>query len=334
MPPLDVVTPTSDAVPPFPAFRFLRGPPSIPGRAARDDGQRPGCPPIGVGPTYGPPPDPSSHLRRVPTLPHHIAIAGRSDVGKLRRRNEDSVVVLPDLGIAIVADGMGGHPGGDVASRLAAEACARHLGDAVESGGADDDFVERFRTTMEGAVLEAHRRIREHGSVEPHLEGMGTTLTAMITHPASGAWVIGHVGDSRAYRLRGGELEQLTRDDTWVQEQIDRGEMQAETARLSPYAHLLTQCVGLEDRPDVQILEGAGESGDLYLLCTDGLVGMLDDARLARILGDARPDEPPDAADVHGPAGTDEAARIEALLDAANEAGGHDNITAALVRFG
>lgn len=330
MPPLDVVTPTSDAVPPFIAPRFLRvaaPDPSArrlrsPGPAAHDGTQRAGCPPLGVGPTYGPLAAPPVQPTRVLTLPHHIAIAGRSDVGKLRRRNEDSFVVLPDLGIAVVADGMGGHPGGDVASRLAAEACARFLSDAVAAGSADDDFVERFRATMEQAVQEAHHRIREHGSMEPHLEGMGTTLTAMITHPVSGVWVIGHVGDSRVYRLRGGELEQLTRDDTWVQEQIDRGEMQAETARLSPYAHLLTQCVGLEDPPDAQILEGAGESGDLYLLCTDGLVGMLDDARLAGILDDARPDD------------TDGAARLEALLDAANEAGGHDNITAALVRFG
>lgn len=259
-------------------------------------------------------------------MPHPIAIAGRSDVGKLRRRNEDSFVVLPDLGIAVVADGMGGHPGGDVASRIAAQTCASLLGDAVGSekaeddlGGAEDGFVERFRGVMERAVLESHRKIREHGTVEPRLDGMGTTLTAMVTDPESGAWVIGHVGDSRAYRLRGDELEQLTRDDTWVQEQIDRGEMQPETAKLSPYAHLLTQCLGLEDPPAVQLLGGAADAGDLYLLCTDGLVGMLDDTRLTEILSRG------------GREGED--GRLEALVDAANEAGGHDNVTAALVRF-
>lgn len=247
-----------------------------------------------------------------------IAIAGRSDVGKVRRRNEDSYAVFPDLGIAVVADGMGGHPGGDVASRIAAEAAARALADAVREGVTGDGFTERFRAVMREAVLMAHGDIREEGRANPELDGMGTTLTAMVVEPETGAWIIGHVGDSRAYRLRDGELRQLTRDDTWVQDQIDRGDMRPESARLSPYAHLLTQCVGLEDEPTPQILDGASRGGDAYLLCTDGLVGMLDDHEVARILGDGTP-EPGD--------------RLRALIEAANEAGGHDNITAALLRF-
>lgn len=262
-------------------------------------------------------------------MPNSIAIAGRSDIGQIRRRNEDSFAVLPGLGVAVVADGMGGHPGGDVASRIAADACSRFLGDAVEAGSSGDGFVERFHHVMVRAIGQAHEQIREQGEVEPHLEGMGTTLTAMVVHPESRAWIIGHVGDSRVYRFRQGSLVQLTRDDTWIQERIDQGEMQPETARLSPYAHLLTQCVGLEDVPTPQLLDGAGEPGDLYLLCTDGLVGMLDDGRIADILGDDGATE--DAGASHR--GSEEG-RLEALVEAANRAGGHDNITAALVRIG
>lgn len=247
-----------------------------------------------------------------------IAIAGHSDVGKVRRRNEDSYAVFPDLGIAVVADGMGGHPGGDVASRIAAEAAAEALADAVREGTAEDDFAERFREVMREAILMAHGDIREEGRANPELEGMGTTLTAMVVEPGTGSWIIGHVGDSRAYRLREGELHQLTRDDTWVQDQIDRGDMRPESARLSPYAHLLSQCVGLEDEPTPQILDGSSRVGDAYLLCTDGLVGMLDDHQVARILENG---------------GTEPGDSLKALIEGANEAGGNDNITAALIRF-
>ena len=251
-----------------------------------------------------------------------IAIAGRSDVGQLRRRNEDYYAVLPHRGVAVVADGMGGHPGGDVASRIAAETAADNVADAVGRGEGDEDFVQRFREVMDAAVVAAHDAVREEGRVQPDLSGMGTTLTAMIVDPGSGAWVVGHVGDSRAYRLRNGTLEQLTRDDTWVQDQIDRGDMGPESARLSPYAHLLTQCVGLEDEPTVHLFDGKAEEGDVFLLCTDGLVGMLEDHEVAEILRER-------FAHSHDPAEP-----LEALVAAANEAGGHDNITAVLVRYG
>lgn len=258
-------------------------------------------------------------------MPYPIVIAGRSHVGRVRRRNEDSFAILPELGVAVVADGMGGHPGGDVASRIAADTCGRVLGDAVEAeeaGGTAGDFVERFRDIMNLAILKSHGEIRQQSSVEPELDGMGTTLTAIVVDRDSGVWVIGHVGDSRAYRFRDGSLVQLTKDDTWVQEQVDRGEIQPESAKLSPYAHLLTQCVGLDEPPNPHLLDGSGRSEDLYLLCTDGLVGMLADDRVAEILADGA-----------GSGSTDEKGRLAALLEAANEAGGQDNITAALVRF-
>lgn len=229
--------------------------------------------------------------------------------------------MLPKLGVAVVADGMGGHPGGDVASRIAAETAAGALGAAVESDrGGDAAFAERFRDSMRTAVLGAHQAIRAHVREEPALDGMGTTLTAMVVDPETRGWVIGHVGDSRAYLFRDGELEQLTTDDTWVQEQVEQGHMGPESARLSPYAHLLTQCVGLEDEPVPQLLDGRAEPGDVYLLCTDGLIGTLDDARVASILTEALD-------------GGDGEASLVRLIDEANGEGGPDNITATIVRL-
>jgi protein phosphatase len=255
-----------------------------------------------------------------------LSVTGLSHIGRVRRRNEDSVSLVPDLGVAVVADGMGGHPGGDVASQIAADTAARLLGEAVASAAGAIDFSRLLRTAMERSVSGAHAEIRKYGASDPSLDGMGTTLTALVVSPQSGAFVVGHVGDSRAYRLRSGKLTQLTRDDTWIQEQIERGDILRQNAKRSPYAHLLTQCVGLEEAPTPQVLDGVAEPGDAFLLCTDGLVGMLDDDVMERLLSEGL-----DGERQHG-AGA-RAAGVRRLLDAANEAGGHDNITAALVSY-
>jgi len=273
----------------------------------------------------------ASNLRAPPTLllppapsllPYSIYIAARSDVGRTRKRNEDAFVVIPERGIAVVADGMGGHPGGDVASRIAADTVAGILEQAIAHDPSAHGFGQLFGSIVDEAVKAAHGEIRNRGTEQPELDKMGTTLTSIVVQPDTGEWVIGHVGDSRAYRVRGGTLDQLTRDDTWVQDQIDRGSMKAENARKSPYAHLLTQCLGLEETPSPQILKGRAESGDIFVLCTDGLVGMLDDDRIADLLSDLR------GCDASG----DRAEPLDRLLAAANEAGGYDNITVAIVR--
>ena len=154
-----------------------------------------------------------------------LSVTGASDIGQIRRRNEDAIALVPELGIAVVADGMGGHPGGDVASRIAADTAAALLRDAVAELGPGASFGDGMMPLVEHAVVSAHDRIRDRGVEEPRLEGMGTTLTAMAIDVSSGAYVIGHVGDSRAYRMRRGQLEQITTDDTWVQQQIDSGRM-------------------------------------------------------------------------------------------------------------
>jgi protein phosphatase len=244
----------------------------------------------------------------------------------MRARNEDSLSLVPELGVAVVADGMGGHPGGDVASRIAASTAAQVLVDELEAGAARfDDPATRLSVAMRRSVIRAHQEIRAEGERDPQLEGMGTTITALAVDPESDVYVLGHVGDSRAYRLREGKLTQLTRDDTWVQERVDAQMLTLEQARRHPFSHVLTQCLGLEDTPTPHIVHGSVEIGDAYLLCTDGLVGMIDDAELGEILvrelgenGGRTAGEP----------------TLRALLDAANEAGGHDNITAVLVTIG
>ncbi len=251
------------------------------------------------------------------------SLNGLSDIGRLRQRNEDSLALRVDSGVAVIADGMGGHPGGDVASSIATAAAAEILTRAASKNPNSHGFASRMRAVMVEAVVGAHRSIRERSAIEPHLDGMGTTLTAMIVHPETGTWVIGHVGDSRAYRIHGDTMDQMTRDDTWIQQQIEQNpDLNPARVRNSPYAHLLTQCLGLENQPSPQIVDGTAESGDRFLLCSDGLVGMLEDDTVLSILTEALPH-----------AGTDLDMPIRKLLEAANEAGGRDNITAALVQF-
>lgn len=263
----------------------------------------------------------SSTFASTHPVPHVVTVAGSTVIGRIRKRNEDALSLVPEQGIGVVADGMGGHPGGDVASRLAADAATRVLREAFVRRGAGEGFDTCFLEAMEQVTRAAHEDIHARGRMEPTLRGMGTTLTAMILDAETGGWVIGHVGDSRAYRFRDGGLEQLTRDDTWIQQQIDDNVLQPEHARRSPFAHLLTQCLGLEEAPTPQVFAGRGEPGDVYLLCTDGLVGMLDEEVLAEILG-TRLRDPGELN-----------AAIQALLNAAVEAGGHDNVTAVLLRL-
>jgi len=259
----------------------------------------------------------------VPNVPRQPIVVALSDVGQVRARNEDSFCVLPEVGVAVVADGMGGHPGGDVASRIAAETAAKVLAEALTDRDTQEDSAEALRVAMMRSVARAHEFIRAEGAKTPELQGMGTTLTAVVIDAASRSYVLGHVGDSRAYLFRNGRLVQLTRDDTWVQERLDAEQLTPEQARNHPFAHLLTQCLGLPDPPVPHILDGQVEADDVYLLCTDGLVGMLADEELASILSEY----------VAGNGSASAEVSLRALLDAANQAGGYDNITAALVRI-
>lgn len=240
-----------------------------------------------------------------------LEVAAVSDTGRVREHNEDALLVRPDKRLFAVADGMGGHVAGEIASALAVST----VDEAIEGGPAES--VDALADRLVGAMHRANARILEHGRVEPSTRGMGTTLTA-IAFPAASAdsCALAHVGDSRAYRYRGDRLELLTRDHTWVQDEVDAGRLQPEQARGHPYSNVLSRVLGIPELEEIQATEVDLRSGDTLLLCSDGLTTVLDEARMAEVLATHRD--------------LDHAAR--ALVEAANARGGPDNITVVLVR--
>ncbi|MGH3066045.1 MAG: Stp1/IreP family PP2C-type Ser/Thr phosphatase [Gaiellaceae bacterium] len=227
--------------------------------------------------------------------------AGVTDTGRRRLRNEDAFICEPPL--FAVADGMGGARAGEVAARLAAA--------ALEEAGAETKGEQGVTAMIE----EANRRIWERALADPATAGMGTTVTAALVDTESGTVAIGHVGDSRAYRLREGSLEQLTSDHSLVAELVSSGVLTPEEAERHPQRSAITRALGTEPTVDVEVLTIAGEPGDLYLICSDGLPTMLADDAIAAALETAER-EPMAAA--------------EALVAAANRQGGEDNITVVL----
>ncbi|GMR12504.1 MAG: hypothetical protein BMS9Abin29_0693 [Gemmatimonadota bacterium] len=234
-----------------------------------------------------------------------LSMNGASDRGQVRSQNEDHFITNAAEGILIVADGLGGRPSGEVASELAAKAAYTLLISKSWSNGRGDAMAD----AVEAANLEVAATAQAH---EEHA-GMGTTLTVLAVNPETGALVIGHVGDSRAYRLRSGALEQLTRDHTVAQDLLDAGQLANPDISQHPFRHLLNRAVGTESEVEAEIISGSAESGDLYLLCTDGLVGVVDDETVAATL-------------VGATAATLESV-AEKLIGLANEKGGPDNIT-------
>jgi len=222
-----------------------------------------------------------------------------SDTGRQRRANEDSYFARAP--VFVVADGMGGAQAGEVASRLAVEAFERGLGDATSG---EELLAER--------VHEANARIHEMSQADQERAGMGTTITA--AHVGEYDVAIAHVGDSRAYRLRGGEFERMTEDHSLVEEMRRRGQLTAEEADEHPQRSIITRALGPEPKVRVDTHSWRGEAGDVYLLCSDGLTSMVAESRVADIVRSA--------------ATLREAGRT--LIEAANEAGGRDNITVLL----
>lgn len=226
-----------------------------------------------------------------------------SDTGRQRRANEDAYFARSP--VFVVADGMGGAQAGEVASRVAVEAFERALDDG--SGSPEELLAERVR--------EANARIHEMSQAEQDRAGMGTTLTA--AHVGAREVAIAHVGDSRAYRLRGDELERLTEDHSLVEEMRRRGQLTAQEADEHPQRSIITRALGPEPEVTVDTHSWRGADGDVYLLCSDGLTSMVSEERVAAILRDA-----PTLRDAG-----------RALIAAANDAGGRDNITVLLFRL-
>ena len=228
---------------------------------------------------------------------------GRSDVGRQRSANEDSLVIAPPF--FAVADGMGGAKAGEVASAT-----------AIEVFGGERDSSEAAEAQLARIVREANRRIHALAVSEESYRGMGTTLTAAKI--ARDEVSLAHVGDSRAYLLRGGELEQLTRDHSLVAELERSGQITAEAAEHHPQRSIITRALGPEPDVEVDTYTIAGRDRDLFMICSDGLTSMISDDEVSSILRSAPTLE--DAAD--------------ALVRAANQSGGRDNITVVLFRLG
>jgi len=243
---------------------------------------------------------------------------GGTDTGRKRTNNEDAFLMNDGLGLYAVADGIGGTEGGEVASRIAVETLAESMPDLLgdkdrtpAAGSAADGRTEL--PALRQAVALMNRKILDAVSKNAALEGMGTTLTALLV--ADRRAFVAHIGDSRLYRLRSGRLGQLTNDHSVVAEQVRAGLLSAEKARSSPLRHVITRALGTSGEADPDVTEHPLQTGDTFLICTDGLTDMVDDREIAGILAK---DPPRDA--------------VKKLIDAANEHGGADNVTAVVVQ--
>ncbi len=238
------------------------------------------------------------------TEPMRLEMSGATHPGQVRPHNEDDFAIEPERGLAVLADGMGGHQAGEVAAEIAVRTVTERL------PASTDDPAGR----LVEAVLEANRRVLETAAARPECRGMGATLVALWCR--DGRFYATHLGDSRLYRLRGGVLEQLTEDHSLVQEMVRSGMLTEAEAQASFNKNLITQALGIEPEVRPRVLEGELADGDLFLLCSDGLSDFVDDGRIAETLA----------------AGGGLEATAGRLVDLANEAGGADNITVVLVR--
>lgn len=249
--------------------------------------------------------------------PGRFEFCARSDVGRVRKRNEDSLAVREEHGWAVLADGMGGYRGGDIASRVAVELTLQRL--EREPAGADSRVPERVAAVLEAAARDANAGIRAHAARDPNLSGMGSTLVAAVF--LADCVVAAHVGDSRMYRLRDAGLQQLTRDHTMLQELVDAGIMAPEDAARSQFRGLLTRGLGVSALVLPELGTHSARPGDMFLLCSDGLTDMLDEDAIAQVLVPA--------AGLHMPLET----AADRLVALANERGGRDNISVILARM-
>ncbi len=251
---------------------------------------------------------------------YRLEVSGATDVGRKRQLNEDVFLVDEDLGVYLVADGMGGHAAGEVASRLAADEIFRGFSNRTtltrETWPEHWDMQRSVAANfLVDAVLAGHDRVTNAVNRDQNLKGMGTTVVVAVHPAASRNLVVCHVGDSRAYRLRHNRIEILTEDHSWVHEQVAAGFLTEEAARTHPLKNVVTQALGGSAEPKVDLLETEMMKGDVYLLCSDGLNSMLADDEIRDLLAEKTP-----VAD-----------RAKKLIDAANERGGNDNITVVLL---
>jgi protein phosphatase len=236
----------------------------------------------------------------------HYAAAAATDRGRKRANNQDAFGFSIEHGIYVVCDGMGGAAGGEVASSIAVDEVLHVL--------SERDPAVPIPKLVEDAVCTANRAVYERSQRNANLNGMGTTLVALVVEQSS-VWVL-NVGDSRCYRMREGKLEQLTLDHSLVEEQVRLGRMSKHEAQRSPLRNVITRAVGTQNCVTPDCFQFEAQPGDLYLLCSDGLTRELADATVQELLAVDAPLQE----------------RTNRLVEAANKAGGRDNITCILVQ--
>lgn len=255
-------------------------------------------------------------------MPLSLHWAVLSDPGLRRTSNEDCHCTREDIGLFMVADGMGGHVAGEVASKIAVEAVEAFI---EETAGADKNRTWPFpfdadlsleANRLKASFRLANRRIAGAIADSNDLRGMATTASALLT--GAGNACVAHVGDSRVYVLRDGRLQQVTHDHSWVEEQVRAGTMSATAARLHPWRNVVTRALSGGEDPEIDVTELPLEPGERYLICSDGLFSVVADTLIADLLSDRK-------------ASLDEVCRR--LIDAANDAGGPDNITAVVLQI-
>ncbi len=236
----------------------------------------------------------------------HIVTCGKTDIGLKRGNNEDAFLDDPEIGVCLVSDGMGGAAAGELASQIFVETA---LDIFLNSGEVtEEENMERVRN----AFVKANEKILAHVKENQHHRGMGCTGELIVF--SNGGFVIGHIGDSRTYRLRNGRLKQLTHDHSLVQTQLDRGLITHAEARRHPHRNIIHKALGIDDHLYPDILSGSTCNGDLFLLCSDGLTDMIEDEPILGILT----------------SGITLSRKADNLIEAALEAGGKDNVTVLL----
>lgn len=239
----------------------------------------------------------------------------RTDQGRVRGNNEDAYALDDAAGLAVLADGMGGYNAGEVASSMACTRVQRELSGWFRADDAGLPVtLEDIRRVLERSVAQANSAVLQAARDHAEYAGMGTTLVVGVFH--GGDLILGHIGDSRCYRLRDGELVQITRDHSLLQEQLDAGLITPEQAAVSTHRNLVTRALGVDPAVLLEVHAHQVEADDLYLMCSDGLSDMLRDGDIASLL------RLPMSLEL----------RAQALIDMANERGGRDNITVMLVR--
>ncbi|PLZ96563.1 serine/threonine protein phosphatase [Fischerella thermalis CCMEE 5268] len=236
-----------------------------------------------------------------------LRFTGISDPGLIRSNNQDAYYIDPEGRFFIVADGMGGHAGGEQASHIAACEVKKYLLDNWDSS-------QTSAQLLEDALWQANKAILQDQENHPERSDMGTTAVVVIFRPGEPPWCA-HVGDSRLYRFRDSQLQQITEDHTWVARAIKMGDITPDEARIHPFRHVLSRCLGREDLHQIDLQQLDVKSGDRLLLCSDGLTEELVDEKIASYL--------------------QEGLLVEktaiALVEAAKKEGGHDNITVVIV---